>query len=381
MSKKSEKEFLDIVKFTRVREYAFVRELGSGSTGTTVLLLDESIKSFVVCKKYTPCDESDRDKYFDNFCREIQLMYKFCHENVVKVYNHYLYPGKFGYIVMEYIEGVHINEYLEKQPQSASSLFEQAIQGFSHLESKQVLHRDIRAANIMVSEEGVLKIIDFGFGKSLIDLKDNNKSLSLNWAYPIPDEFSKSIYNFSTEVYFVGKLFDELTRNYSDRDFKYKAIIAKMCERNPSSRYKSFMEVRAEMLGKMSVKDDGVSEDDLRVYRDFADNIREVLAEIDSKSQFVEDEQSLVIALGDVIAQVEFERFIPNPTLLLGKLVRGHYRYMKRIKIEVAYVSRFFELLKNSSHVKQKRIYASLIQRLNAIPKFDNNSPDDNIPF
>src|SRR5262245_37146304 len=73
-----------------------------------------------------------------------------------------------------------------------------------------ILHRDIRMQNFMVRKDGRLKIIDLGFGKRAETSADFDKSISLNWWCQTPDEFQESRYDFTTEVYFVGKLFERL---------------------------------------------------------------------------------------------------------------------------------------------------------------------------
>jgi len=77
------------------------------------------------------------------------------------------------------------------------------------------LHRDIRPANILVDNSGTVKIIDLGFGKQIRATKDFDKSLSLNWWCAVPKEFGLGLYDFSTEVYFVGKLFEDLITHHS----------------------------------------------------------------------------------------------------------------------------------------------------------------------
>ena len=73
-----------------------------------------------------------------------------------------------------------------------------------------MLHRDIRAGNLLVDNDGQLKIIDLGFGKQVNTSLDFDKSITLNWWCATPDEFRFKRYDFGTEVYFVGKLFEQL---------------------------------------------------------------------------------------------------------------------------------------------------------------------------
>ena len=69
-----------------------VKELGQGASGKTVLLHDDMIGQDFVCKKYVPYAEKERRALFDNFVREVKLLHQVQHPNVVRIFNHYLYP-------------------------------------------------------------------------------------------------------------------------------------------------------------------------------------------------------------------------------------------------------------------------------------------------
>ena len=157
----------EIVKFIRRHDYQLVKELGQGACGKTVLLYDDQIDEQFVCKKFTPCYEERRQELFDNFVRETKILHRVYHENVVRSFNYYLYPEVLtGYILMEFIDGTDIEVFLGTSPELINEVFIQAISGFSYLEANGILHRDIRPLNLMVREDGSLKIIDFGSQRS-----------------------------------------------------------------------------------------------------------------------------------------------------------------------------------------------------------------------
>lgn len=134
-----------IVNFLRKRDYKFVKVLGQGACGKTVLLKDDIIGSDFVCKKYVPCVESRRHELFKNFLREIKLLHEIYHANVVRVFNYYVYPEQLtGYILMEYIDGVDLERHLKNKPETVNDIFLQAVDGFAYLEKSSILHRDIR---------------------------------------------------------------------------------------------------------------------------------------------------------------------------------------------------------------------------------------------
>ena len=113
-----------LIPFIRRRDYLFVKGLGRGACGETVLLRDDVIERNFVCKKYSPFAETHREELFAGFLREIRLLHEIHHPNVVRVFNYFLYPESLsGYILMEYVEGRDIDEHIAENPDAASSVF------------------------------------------------------------------------------------------------------------------------------------------------------------------------------------------------------------------------------------------------------------------
>lgn len=123
-----------LIEFIRQKDYKFIEEIGQGGTGRTVLLEDEIINERFVCKKYSPFYDEHKQVFFGNFKDEIKLLHLLNHKNIVRVFNYYLYPEHYtGYILMEYIQGKNINEYLIENPDKLNEIFRQVISGFAHL--------------------------------------------------------------------------------------------------------------------------------------------------------------------------------------------------------------------------------------------------------
>ncbi|MDR2143884.1 MAG: protein kinase family protein, partial [Treponema sp.] len=245
-----------IVEFLRKKDYRLIKNIGRGGTAVTVLLKDDLIDKEFVCKKYLPVNGIDPKEYYNNFLIEIKLLHEISHPNIVRVYNYYLYPDKYtGYLLMEYIDGETISDFISKNPEKINSIFEQTITGFKYLEDHNILHRDIRNTNILITKEGVVKIIDFGFGKKLLFSNDIDKSISLNWWCDIPDEFSQGEYKKETEVYFVGKLFEYLLQQNQIENFSYYSELQLMTKKNPENRVKSFSSLENGLFQKSKLLD------------------------------------------------------------------------------------------------------------------------------
>jgi eukaryotic-like serine/threonine-protein kinase len=371
----------DIVAFVRRRDYIMVKELGQGACGKTVLLYDDQIDEHFVCKKYVPYSEAHRHELFAGFTREVKLLHRVLHQNVVRVFNYYLYPDQLtGYILMEYVKGIEIDDYLTTKPEQTNHLFLQAVAGFAYLETTGILHRDIRPANLMVREDGVLKMIDLGFGKAIKQTADFDRSISLNWWCEPPIEFQTSRYDFSTEVYFVGKLFERIIRQNQIARFKYMDTLAAMCHRDPSARIRRFTGVEQTIRNEKFFESD-FSDAELSAYREFADAISRQVTKIESGAKYATDVSKIRTQLSDVYQRFMLEEAVPDAATVLRCLMDGRY-YYRKTGLEVATVRDFLRLLRATADERAKIILANLHTRLDALPRYDESEiTEDDIPF
>lgn len=370
----------DVVKFLRRRDYRLIRELGQGACGKTVLLQDDEIDESLVCKKFAPQSEADRRPLFDGFVREVKILHRLNHPNVVRVFNYYLYPDDLtGYILMEFIGGCEIDDYLAGSPEMINEVFLQAVAGFSHLEANGILHRDIRPGNLLVRDDGILKIIDFGFGKQVVDVDDFDKSVSLNWWCQPPDEFATHVYDFRTEVYFVGKLFEQIIQANGLDQFKYGPMLARMCVRNPDDRVESFSEVDQHLQTDMFFEI-GFDPDERWTYQQFSDALAKYLTKIETGAKYEEDPERLQTALENAYRAFMIEETVPDSCNVIRCIVRGAY-YRRPSGLPVSVVGDFLRLLKSCSPERKRIILANLHTRLDAIPRYQEPEPDDDIPF
>ena len=86
----------------------------------------------------------------------------------------------------------------------------------------------------MVTNDGEVKVIDFGFSKEVGTDSSETKSISLNWWCDVPDEFKKGVYNVGTDIYFIGQLFENIIKDNKIETFPYKAVLhySKMLKEN-----------------------------------------------------------------------------------------------------------------------------------------------------
>lgn len=369
----------EILKFTRTKEYVLEKCIGQGGTGETVLIKDSITDTFFVCKKYSPYDISKKNEYFKRFIDEIKIMFLLSHKNIVRIYNYFLYPeNTTGYIVMEYVDGTTINEYLQwANNEIFENVFLQLMEGFEYLEKNDILHRDIRNNNILVTKDGIVKIIDFGFGKKIEKFKKNDASIILNWPVSeFPDEINDYQYTHQTEIYFVGKLFNKLIDENHIEDFRYQYIINKMIITNPTKRIKSFSEVIQNISSDTIDKLDFTIEEK-EIYQALADSLISHISYYNKELELVVEPRKIISSLEVVIKESLLEDILQNNNRLISCFITNGYNYSTKKDIEMNDIRAFYKLLIKLPYDKQKIVLDNLHARLKAI----NVINTDELPF
>ena len=368
-----------IIEFIRKKNFLDLGPIGQGGLGKTKLIRDETINEVFVCKKYSPIYEELIAKYFGYFIEEIKILHKLYHPNIVRVFNYYLYPEKTtGYILMEYVQGSSIDEYLKQNPDKFEDVFLQAIEGFKYLESMSILHRDIRPANILINEDGQVKIIDFGFGK-FTNIALENKSISLNWRYTTPSEFEYNIYDNKTEVYFVGKLFEEILLSLGKVNFKYGELLNKMIHYKTESRIENFFEVYRSTIS-INAEEIDFSDAEKQVYQNFARQLIETTSKVAKPISFDFDIDSVIKKMEKVYKNSMLELEISNNNKVIGVFIKSPFKYFQKGGISVSVFKYFVNFFRNCPANKQQIILNNLLERFSALPSYVPIF-DDDLPF
>lgn len=370
----------EVLKFIRTKEFTFLRNIGQGGTGKTVLVKDEITNMDFVCKKYSPYDLDKKTEYFGRFLDEIKIMYLLSHKNVVRIYTYFLYPEHTtGYILMEYIDGSTIEDYLIWQSNEVlEDVFVQLLEGFEYLERNNVLHRDIRNKNILVTNDGIVKIIDFGFGKKIESTSNESASVLLNWPVSeFPEEISKFQYNHQTEIYFVGKLFNKILEENGIDDFRYQFLIEKMVIPNPEKRIKSFAEI-LQRVSEDLYEETAFKDEEKAVYLAFANALTSHINSMHNEVKLVVEPTKVVSLLESVVKDCLLEDVLQDNSRLINCFVSSAYNYRTNKDIPVNEIRGFYRLLKKLPLMKQKILLSNISTRLNSLPvKYDG----DDIPF
>jgi tetratricopeptide (TPR) repeat protein len=149
--------------------YQIIEELGKGGMGKVYRVLDKELKEEVALKLIKSDIASDK-KTLERFSNELKLARKISHKNVGRMYELMDEKG-IRYITMEYVPGEDLKRLIRKVGQFSAgktvSIAKQVCEGLTEAHRLGVVHRDIKPQNIMVDEEGNVRILDFGIARSL----------------------------------------------------------------------------------------------------------------------------------------------------------------------------------------------------------------------
>jgi len=154
----------------RIGDYEILGVLGSGGMGK-VFKVRNVISDRIEAMKILLPDLAGRQDLADRFLREIKLLAGLNHPNIAALRTALTLNNQLV-MVMEYVEGTTLAERLEQSPLSAAdavNYIDQVLGALSYAHRQKVIHRDIKPANMMLTPEGVVKLMDFGIARSGTD--------------------------------------------------------------------------------------------------------------------------------------------------------------------------------------------------------------------
>jgi len=377
-----------IVSFLKIKNYEMVNDhLGAGSFGKTVLIKDPFIDELFVAKKYEPACPEIKSLFFDSFLREIKIMYKLNHPNVVRIFSYYPYPEHYtGYIVMEYIDGQRLDEFIQgydifNEGPTIDQVFEQLIEGFDYIETQGIVHRDIRATNIFVDKQGVAKIIDFGLGKATFQEVSHDSlrsQINRQGLETLPVEYYQKIYDSRTDIFYLGELFHRLLMEYDQMGwFAYEDILEKMMQTKPENRFASFAEVKdaikQKCYGALSMTSAAK-----QICQAFSDELFSCIANFINKRQFVSGAEMFEYKLKTLVEKNCFDSVLHNNSELIATVVSGQCSYYPKHPVQSKTVIDFYKWFITQIPYIKRLVLNNLIDRLAQIVV---KSDLDDLPF
>jgi serine/threonine-protein kinase len=192
--------------------YKIIKKIASG--GMADVFLGEDLKlNRKVAIKILASNYANDKSFVARFKSEAEILAKLDHPNIVRVYDWGEYDSSY-YICMEYIEGENLKEIIEKRgPLSPKITADYSIQISSALlaaHKNNLIHRDIKPQNILVTPEGKAKVTDFGIAKSLIPDVTRTLNIIGTAHYISPEQAKGEILDHRTDIYSLGIVMYEM---------------------------------------------------------------------------------------------------------------------------------------------------------------------------
>jgi serine/threonine-protein kinase len=156
-----------LAKGDRLGKYEVLEFVASGGMGTVYKARDADLDR-VVALKVLPRSLANQPKMLDRFRREARSAARLHHENIVAIHGFGDQDGLF-YLALEYIPGIDLQEYVEKRhhlpPEEARQIILQATRALAHSHEQQVVHRDVKPSNFLLTRKDgklIVKLIDLG---------------------------------------------------------------------------------------------------------------------------------------------------------------------------------------------------------------------------
>ncbi|XP_071787892.1 uncharacterized protein [Asterias amurensis] len=191
-----------------------IRTVGKGAYGAAVLYRKKDDDSLVILKEINMLDLTASERQMA--LNEIRVLSIFDHPNIISYYDSFEEDGTLM-IEMEYADGGTVQQYLnslqgkrELEEREILMMFQQMVAGIKHIHDHNILHRDMKTANVFLTKEGIVKIGDFGISKVM---SSNNRGAStvLGTPYYISPEICEGKpYNEKSDIWALGCILYEM---------------------------------------------------------------------------------------------------------------------------------------------------------------------------
>ncbi len=196
--------------------YQVLDVLGSGGTSVVYKAKDILLDRLVTIKILR--DQFARDeKFVSRFRNEAQAVARLSHPNIVSIYD-VAFAGGVHYLIMEYVEGGSLKEYLDQQGplpvEESLDIFHQLLNALQHAHENNVIHRDIKPHNILLDVKHNVKVTDFGLAVTTTDLThQTNNDVMGSVYYMSPEQIKGEQVTAATDTYSAGLLLYEMLCN------------------------------------------------------------------------------------------------------------------------------------------------------------------------
>jgi serine/threonine-protein kinase len=197
--------------------YRILEPIAKGGMSTVYAAVDERLDRLVAVKVMSAALSAD-PAFTDRFAREARAAARLTHLNVVSVYDQGQETGPDGHVflVMELVEGRTLRDLLRERgrlsPAEAVSIMEPVLSALAAAHRAGLVHRDVKPENILLSDDGVVKVADFGLARAVeSDAAATRTGLMMGTvAYCAPEQISEGRADPRSDVYAAGVVLFEL---------------------------------------------------------------------------------------------------------------------------------------------------------------------------
>ncbi len=193
--------------------YEIVDTIGKGGMAIVYKAKCTVLNRYVALKVLRPEFREDKD-FISRFKVEAQSAGSLSHPNVVSIYD-VGQEGELDYIVMEYVEGVTLKQYIDAKGiipwREAVDYAAQICAGLDHAHKKGIIHKDIKPHNIIITREGTVKITDFGIAKVMSSSTISTGNATMGSVHYFSPEQARGGYmDHKTDIYSLGVVLYEM---------------------------------------------------------------------------------------------------------------------------------------------------------------------------
>jgi serine/threonine protein kinase/Flp pilus assembly protein TadD len=220
-------------------KYRIIEKLGEGGMGIVYRAMDLTLNRDVALKFLPPEYTRDKDAQ-ERFIREAKSASALDHPNICAIHEINKTEDEQVFIVMAYYEGKNLKGKIKRGPMKQREVIDialQVAQGISAAHKKGIIHRDVKPTNIMITNEGTVKILDFGIAK-LSGQEGLTRPLSTvgTVSYMSPEQASGEIVDVRTDIWSLGiVIYEMITGRLPFKGDNTQAILYNVMNEEPRS--------------------------------------------------------------------------------------------------------------------------------------------------
>ena len=238
----------------------------------------DSIDDRAVAVKILRDEHMQNDELLRRFRNESKAIAVLSHPNIVKVYD-VSFNEDIQYIVMEHIDGITLKEYIEQQKvlrwKEAVHFTVQILRALQHAHDKGIVHRDIKPQNIMLLEDGTIKVADFGIARFARASQHTVTDKAIGSVHYIsPEQAKGELSDEKSDIYSIGVMLYEMTTGTLPFDADSPVSVALKQIQSQAKRPRAINPDIPEGLEDITIR--AMQKDPARRYQSAAEMLRDI---------------------------------------------------------------------------------------------------------